>query len=155
MSVQIGNRVYTLRQLSSLTELIWKIAYDTSGYYSQEGQQDETWNEALELACALATCDDEDATRAVSVMRQTMKYWDELAVARQTSKYKRAEIDRQRKKIFATLSNRYGHLCAQCGSTFELQIDHIRPIARGGSNDLNNLQLLCRSCNSRKGAKYG
>jgi 5-methylcytosine-specific restriction endonuclease McrA len=32
-------------------------------------------------------------------------------------------------------------------------IDHIRPIARGGTNDPKNLQLLCPDCNRKKGAK--
>jgi 5-methylcytosine-specific restriction endonuclease McrA len=31
--------------------------------------------------------------------------------------------------------------------------DHVVPLARGGSNDKSNLQLLCRSCNSRKHKK--
>lgn len=32
-------------------------------------------------------------------------------------------------------------------------IDHVVPIFHGGSNDLDNLQILCLSCNSRKGCK--
>lgn len=43
-----------------------------------------------------------------------------------------------------------GHMCARCGSGGKLQIDHIVPLARGGSNWPSNLQALCRSCNCQK-----
>lgn len=45
------------------------------------------------------------------------------------------------------------HRCRNCGAPPPLQIDHILPVSRGGSNDLSNLQLLCRRCNQRKGAR--
>jgi 5-methylcytosine-specific restriction endonuclease McrA len=32
----------------------------------------------------------------------------------------------------------------------DLEIDHVRPLALGGSNDVDNLQLLCRRCNRSK-----
>ena len=32
-----------------------------------------------------------------------------------------------------------------------LEIDHIKARAKGGTNEPSNLQLLCSSCNSRKG----
>ena len=41
--------------------------------------------------------------------------------------------------------------CVKCGSRENLEIDHVVPLARGGSNRLKNLQLLCRDCNRRKG----
>ncbi len=39
--------------------------------------------------------------------------------------------------------------CQNCGSTHALQIDHIQPKALGGSDEPENLRLLCRPCNQR------
>lgn len=54
---------------------------------------------------------------------------------------------------------RYNHRCASCGSTDDLEIHHIVPIAVGGSNNLFNLAALCHSChmaahNGRNMTKY-
>ena len=46
---------------------------------------------------------------------------------------------------------RDGYKCKHCGSTSEREIDHKKPIASGGTNELDNLQVLCRPCNARKG----
>ncbi|WP_228721653.1 HNH endonuclease [Thermoleptolyngbya sichuanensis] len=43
--------------------------------------------------------------------------------------------------------------CNHCGAgphQAKLTIDHIIPLAQGGVNDLSNLQVLCRRCNSSK-----
>ncbi|USN48929.1 MAG: HNH endonuclease [Pseudobdellovibrionaceae bacterium] len=41
------------------------------------------------------------------------------------------------------------HQCENCGSKYSLQIDHRVSVALGGSNHIENLRLLCRSCNQR------
>ena len=48
-----------------------------------------------------------------------------------------------------------GWTCPRCGRrTRDLHIDHIVPIATGGRNSRENLQILCADCNWRKGASY-
>lgn len=42
-------------------------------------------------------------------------------------------------------------VCGVCGTTENLSFDHIIPISRGGSDEPENIQTLCRVCNSRKG----
>lgn len=48
---------------------------------------------------------------------------------------------------------RDGHRCRQCPSTEHLQVDHVVPLALGGSNDPANLQALCAECNRKKGPR--
>lgn len=45
---------------------------------------------------------------------------------------------------------RYGGRCAECEATDYLEYDHVIPVAKGGSNSDNNVQLLCRRCNLKK-----
>ena len=48
---------------------------------------------------------------------------------------------------------RNGWACLHCGSGDDLTIDHIVPWSVGGSDEMDNLQTLCRPCNARKGAR--
>lgn len=50
-------------------------------------------------------------------------------------------------------------LCATCSTKLiksgknRYHVDHIQPLAKGGTNDKYNLQCLCPGCNQRKSAK--
>jgi hypothetical protein len=62
---------------------------------------------------------------------------------------RREPIPREiRRAVFA----RDGGKCNDCGSTFDLQYDHLIPLALGGASTAQNLQLLCANCNREKGA---
>ncbi len=47
---------------------------------------------------------------------------------------------------------KWHHRCSYCGATdIPLQVEHIVPRSRGGSNRVSNLALACESCNLKKG----
>jgi 5-methylcytosine-specific restriction endonuclease McrA len=52
------------------------------------------------------------------------------------------------------LLEKWGRACAYCSSTgIPLQVEHITPRARGGSDRVSNLTLACERCNRAKGAQ--
>ena len=60
--------------------------------------------------------------------------------------------------IYAAARNQNGeYVCAKCKKTFPnrigVQIDHIKPMSKGGLTVRDNLQVLCRKCNGKKGDK--
>ncbi len=53
----------------------------------------------------------------------------------------------------ASILVRDGGRCRNCGTSRNLEIDHIIPLSKGGSSADLNLQTLCRRCNRRKWKK--
>ena len=50
------------------------------------------------------------------------------------------------------LLEKWNHQCAYCGKTgIPLEIEHLVPKSRGGTNRISNLVISCRSCNQSKG----
>lgn len=43
--------------------------------------------------------------------------------------------------------------CLACGQKKSLTADHVIPLSKGGTNYISNIQCLCKSCNSSKGAR--
>mgnify|MGYP002152208539 CR=1 FL=1 len=94
--------------------------------------------------------------KAISLARKLAKVVDKADRTHRKLVHLRTEVrpaDRTyipahtRKLVFI----RDNHRCVKCGSTKNLEIHHIVPHARGGSNRLENLQLLCQRCNRMKG----
>jgi 5-methylcytosine-specific restriction enzyme A len=61
----------------------------------------------------------------------------------------RSRLNETKKKVVASSQQ---WTCSTCKQLLDAsyEIDHIIPLYKGGNNDLNNLQALCRNCHGQK-----
>lgn len=58
-----------------------------------------------------------------------------------------------RPRVQRAVFERDGYACVWCSSTANLSMDHVIPWSLGGPDTVENLRVLCRDCNSRRGAR--
>jgi len=51
------------------------------------------------------------------------------------------------------IKKKFNYICPMCNQSKQLTIDHIKPISLGGEHKIENIQPLCKTCNSSKGKK--
>lgn len=80
----------------------------------------------------------------------TPRYSEDPVVEQGSPTYQKKKIDGNlRRKVF----ERDAYRCKHCDGWEDLCADHVVAESKGGPTTLDNLQTLCRSCNSRKGVK--
>lgn len=102
----------------------------------REAQQLSEWERASLIALCDAKIADYVAHRQDAVWRHRAQNFEPV---RGTLRYEVIKRARGR--------------CEACGVSNQeraLQVDHVIPRARGGSNELSNLQALCSACNAQK-----
>jgi len=71
-------------------------------------------------------------------------------IARKLSKRTFTNADKR------TIYERQNGICPKCGKQYEfseMEGDHVIPWWRGGKTNIDNLQMLCKECNSGKAGK--
>lgn len=89
--------------------------------------------------------------------------WDERQFATDSSKERVQKYREKRRAIgltadgyrkhSVTVTERDGNKCVYCGSSDNLCIDHVLPIAKGGDDSIQNLVCACKACNSGKAGR--
>lgn len=112
-------------------------------FFNTHGQRTDLDPKVLELQIR-RLYGDEDVTRKSGVYEYLL-----------TGDERKLSIRAFDRRDMMTAYVRQQHKCAICGKTFEFEKmhgDHIIPWSKGGHTTPDNLQMLCTTCNLRKGA---
>ncbi len=74
------------------------------------------------------------------------RIWHEEDIRRRKATYYTS-----REEVRDEVCRIHGYACLKCGAESNLTMDHIIPVSKGGEDSIENLQPLCRTCNSKKG----
>ncbi len=89
------------------------------------------------------------------IARRERRHEQELRRAHSLLAVEQAGVPRREsipRDIRRAVFERDGGRCVECNATFDLQYDHVLPVALGGATSVENLQLLCGACNRDKSA---
>ena len=108
--------------------------------------------------CRRCNCHRPDSDVVVFLDRGGKRYvasWRQSPYKRgvppQIKQAERRQLQKHYKAWYAALAEANGECCVNCDETADLVLDHVIPIAKGGLSRLDNLQLLCSTCNRIKG----
>jgi 5-methylcytosine-specific restriction endonuclease McrA len=102
-----------------------------------------TWTARLQRLCPITAV----SLELVKFDTQLMQHADISGV-----EYQQGELAGYEVREY--LLEKWNRTCAYCGATkVPLQIEHITPKARGGSNRVSNLTLACEPCNTARGTQ--
>jgi 5-methylcytosine-specific restriction endonuclease McrA len=137
-----GEVVASVRPRDQAERPVALLELDGRTYWAFE---DRLWweDDDLEAADVLALVRERQRRAARTLERA------HAALAGERAAPRREPIPREvRRAVF----DRDGGRCVECGAGFDLQYDHVIPLALGGANTEANLQILCAPCNQAKGA---
>jgi hypothetical protein len=89
---------------------------------------------------------------------QTFIEWDETTVIKPSLEQRQPKREPIKPSVRFQVFKRDNYACQMCGASaadgVKLEIDHIIPVSKGGQNDEDNLQVLCRDCNIGKSDSF-
>lgn len=89
-----------------------------------------------------------DPTLAVAIIETAVRMWKRHLVELKENPNTQGVPEHVKAAVFQRDRGR----CRQCGYVGPyIEYDHIKPRSKGGPNTIENIQILCRQCNLRKG----
>lgn len=152
----------TIQMLRSMTDMArFLVACDYVDYIQNSIRPGRHWylnvlsilskTEEIEDLIREFADQDSDVAEALALIEKAKAEKQSRDAGKASAGQKRRDIKSRYDTLFVDVGRRDGFSCAMCGHTGnDLQLDHVAPVAKGGTNDLGNLQLLCPPCNLTK-----
>jgi len=153
--MQKNRPVARARRLLEAYLLMWNLRSDVRHFFTCSGVK-RPLDSALECKTEIEAA--ANTSRICSVALESFReyeiYCEQWAETRKQIEIQRQLASKHHKTFLLAVEKRDGRICARvdCGSIEDLQLDHKKPVAKGGPSVLENLRFLCRSCNSKKSA---
>ena len=159
LSRMLSGRRYAVQSGRKIIELRWSKAQMGDAQTAQATEPVHVWldgrrNLWLFLDCFYWDDDGLDADDIKALVLQRKRRLEQKVQSARS--LMRAEEDGRPTRVAVptelrrAVFERDGGRCVECDGAFDLQYDHILPVAHGGATTLQNLQLLCADCNRRK-----
>lgn len=145
-----------LHYFNSIREELSLVFWAGDGGFWEWPRSDtlDEYEHKLKVIIASVYADENTRTEAQSQLEWIANERKKQAKKKAKVKYtkrRRSTFSQKRDQLILALIERDGYECAKCGEVDNLSIDHIMPLSKGGSDELDNLRLLCRKHNSAKG----
>jgi len=128
------------------------------GWYANDLEEEKDCNLILQSSFFASEEEKEAARKALERIRAKRTAAERIEREKQAKRHyirkRRTEFASKQADLMLALIERDGYQCKNCDSQDDLSIDHIIPLSKGGRDELDNLQILCQSCNSSKGDRY-
>lgn len=127
-------------------------------YYHKKMAEDPEWfnRKAMEQY----NKDKEKSRRRLREYRKSRPAWTRLQKYLRRTRCGDGQVDKEHlNKEFEGLVieklKGQNYKCVYCGVDIKesFSIDHIIPLSKGGTNDIENIDLVCKSCNTKKGTR--
>ena len=132
--------------------------YSNCVYWSWEASRitESEYNEAIKDINCIKMLELFDEKKINTILYNIVEGYNEYLKHADNSKQLRrnkASSYTSKKGVKDAVRRLHGKKCLCCGKTADITLDHIIPVDLGGKDEINNLQPLCRSCNSSKSNK--
>jgi 5-methylcytosine-specific restriction endonuclease McrA len=149
----LENNLNVLSEHMKITHSIWEAKEDS--YNTLYSEEDIIFLEkALETKTfwnIYSFANSAEIENVKSLINRSKNFYDDLRSY--NFRKKQAKSFLANKKNREIIFEKYGKICKICNESQNLSIDHIIPVAKGGTDTLDNFQILCVRCNSKKGCK--